>query len=239
MPRVASFLRSNGRSGSVAADLRGLLIRHATLFVSDGNGRSPQPAMIRARRRARELHGLADEELMRLVSAKDPEAFALFYDRQGAAAFSLAYRIAGDRSLAEDIIQEAFLSIWKSRSGFDATRGSVRSWVLAIVRNRAVDAMRRRGGDRPMRVAAEEILYDEPAPDDTEGAVLRRAAAAEVRGALGELPPDQSEVLELAYFGGFSQSEIAAMLNLPLGTIKGRMRLGLDKIRSALAEGLL
>jgi RNA polymerase sigma-70 factor (ECF subfamily) len=173
------------------------------------------------------------------VAEKDPDAFTLFYDRQGPAAYSLAYRIAGDRSLAEDVIQEAFLSIWKSRSGFDAARGSVRSWVLAIVRNRAVDAIRKRGGDRPMRVAVEEVLYDEPAPEDTEGAVLRRAAAEEVRAALGELPRSQAEVLELAYFGGFSQSEIAEMLNVPLGTVKGRMRLGLDKIRSTLAEGLL
>jgi RNA polymerase sigma-70 factor, ECF subfamily len=196
-------------------------------------------AMIRERRRRRRLQGLGDEELMRLVADKDPDAFALFYDRQAPAAYSLAYRIAGDRSLAEDVTQEAFLSIWKSRSGFDAARGSVRSWVLAIVRNRAVDAIRKRGGDRPMRVAAEEVLYDEPAPDDTEGAVLRRAAAEEVRAALGELPRSQAEVLELAYFGGFSQSEIGEMLGVPLGTVKGRMRLGLDKIRSTLAEGLL
>src|SRR5881409_453571 len=133
----------------------------------------------------RAIERLADEELMVLVDEKDPAAFEVFYDRHGGAGYSLAHRIVGDRSGAEDVTQEAFLSIWRSSARYDPARGSVRSWTLGIVRNRAI----------------------------------------------GALPHEQSQVIALAYFGGFSHSEIASMLGAPLGTIKGRMRLGLEKLR--------
>src|ERR1700761_3262811 len=182
---------------------------------------------------------LADEEFMPWIGRKDAEAFEVFYDRHGGASFSLAYRILGDRTAAEDCIQEAFISIWKSGGKFDATRGSVRSWTLSIVRNRAIDALRSKAGKAPkLTFDDDEILAARPAPERTEDEAIMHETATEVRGALTKLPADQSKVIELAYFGGFSQSEISGMLTLPLGTVKGRMRLGLEKIRGELAEGL-
>jgi RNA polymerase sigma-70 factor, ECF subfamily len=182
---------------------------------------------------------LADEELMPWIGRKDAEAFEVFYDRHGGAAFSLAYRILGDRTAAEDCIQEAFISIWRSGGKFDPTRGSVRSWTLSIVRNRAIDALRSKGGKAPKLTFDDDaILEARPSDERTEDQAIQHETASEVRGALSQLPAEQSKCIELAYFGGFSQSEIAAMLALPLGTVKGRMRLGLEKIRGELAEGL-
>src|SRR6201995_2402402 len=173
------------------------------------------------------------------IAKKDPEAFEVFYDRHGGAGYSLAYRILGDRNGAEDCVQEAFISIWKSGARFDRTRGRVRSWTLSIARNRAIDALRSKAGKAPkMTFDDDAILESRPAEERTEEEAIRHETADEVRGAISHLPEDQSKVIKLAYFGGFSQSEIAAMLNVPLGTVKGRMRLGLEKIRGELAEGL-
>ena len=182
---------------------------------------------------------LADEELMPLIGEKDPEAFGVFYDRHGGVAYSLAYRIVGERAAAEDVTQEAFISVWRSGARYDRARGSVRSWMLGIVRNRAIDLLRSKAGRAPnLDFDDDSVLEQRPAEELTEDEALRRESANELRGALGELPGEQSKVIELAYFGGFSHSEIAEMLNVPLGTVKGRMRLGLEKIRSELAEGL-
>jgi RNA polymerase sigma-70 factor, ECF subfamily len=182
---------------------------------------------------------LADEELMPLIGDKNPAAFEVFYDRHGGAAYSLAYRIVGERAAAEDVTQEAFVSIWRSGARYDRARGSVRSWTLGIVRNRAIDLLRSRSGRAPkLGFDDESVLEQRPADEFTDVEALRRETARELRGALGELPGEQSKVIELAYFGGFSQSEIAAMLGVPLGTVKGRMRLGLEKIRGQLAEGV-
>jgi RNA polymerase sigma-70 factor (ECF subfamily) len=182
---------------------------------------------------------LADEELMPLIGDKDPEAFEVFYDRHGGAAYSLAYRIVGERAAAEDVTQEAFISIWRSGARFDRTRGSVRSWMLSVVRNRAIDALRSRAGRAPKLAFDDDaILEQRPAEELTEDVAMRHETASEVRGVLGGLPGEQSKVIELAYFGGFSQSEISRMLGVPLGTVKGRMRLGLEKIRGEMAEGL-
>jgi RNA polymerase sigma-70 factor, ECF subfamily len=182
---------------------------------------------------------LADEELMPLIGAKDAEAFEVFYDRHGGVAYSLAYRIVGDQAIAEDVAQEAFISVWRSGARFDQARGSVRAWMLGIVRNRAIDVLRGRAGKAPSLDFDDEVaLAQRPADERTEAEAARRETASEVRGAIGELPGEQSKVIQLAYFGGFSQSEIASMLGVPLGTVKGRMRLGLEKIRGRLAEGL-
>ena len=182
---------------------------------------------------------LADEELMPLIGEKDPEAFEVFYDRHGGVAYSLAYRIVGEKAAAEDVTQEAFISIWRSGARFDRARGSVRSWMLSIVRNRAIDALRSRAGKAPKLTFDDDaVLEQRPSGELTEDEAMRRETATEIKGALGELPGEQSKVIELAYFGGFSQSEISRMLGVPLGTVKGRMRLGLEKIRGELAEGL-
>ncbi len=186
------------------------------------------------------LARLGDEELARLVGAKDVAAFELFYDRHATAAYSLAYRIVGDAAAAEDVTQEAFLSIWRSRSGYDATRGSVRGWLLGIVRNRAIDALRRRAAAPRLAFEGEvEALAGASSGEGTEALALQRETASELRAAIGSLPGEQAQVIELAYFGGFSQAEIARLLAVPLGTVKGRMRLGLEKIRTALAEEVL
>jgi len=183
------------------------------------------------------LQRLADEDLIVLVERRDADAFAILYDRHGGAAYSLAHRIVGDPAAAEDVTQEAFLSLWRSGGRFDAARGSVRSWTLGIVRNRAIDALRRASGPAPkLDLDDDGVLEGQASGELTDAAAIRRETAQRVRGALGELPDEQSQVIGLAYFGGFTHSEIAEMLGMPLGTVKGRMRLGLEKIRTMLGE---
>jgi RNA polymerase sigma-70 factor (ECF subfamily) len=185
---------------------------------------------------ARDIRNLADEEVMQLVGEGDPRAFELIYDRHGAAAFSLAYRLVGTRVTAEDITQEAFLSIWRSRLRYDQSRGSVRTWVLSIVHNRGIDALRRGTvNDRKETLEGVEERY--AAVERTEVEAARRDEARSVRSALHSLPDEQRRAIELAYFGGFSHSQIAEMIGEPIGTVKGRMRLGLEKLRRQLAEG--
>jgi RNA polymerase sigma-70 factor (ECF subfamily) len=181
-----------------------------------------------------DIRTLADEELMVLVQSGDPRAFELLYDRHGGPAFSLAYRIAGQRPVAEDVTQEAFLSIWRSRERYQAARGSVRSWVLGIVHNRAVDGLRRNlVHDR--RRASAEGLEDRPSTDPpVEVEAIRGEETLRVQTALRALPTDQTRVIELAYYGGYTHSEIADLLDAPVGTVKGRMRLGLQKLRHEL-----
>ena len=191
---------------------------------------------MRLRLRPADFRGLADEELMELVGAGEVRAFEVVFDRHAGPAYSLAYRMCGSRALAEDIVQEAFLSLWRSGTGYDRARGSVRSWVLSAVHNRAVDALRRKGTKSGRDVSDEGIAERLSAPDSTDVQVEERDQARRVRGALGTLPDDQRQVIELAYFGGLSHTQIAEMLDLPPGTVKGRMRLGLSKMRSALGE---
>jgi RNA polymerase sigma-70 factor (ECF subfamily) len=200
----------------------------------------PRAASPGAERRvtSKDIHLLADEELMQLVCDGDPAAFETVYDRHGGAAFSLAYRIVGNRPAAEDAVQEAFLSIWRSRLRYDAQRGSVRSWVLGIVHNRTIDALRRNLVHERRRTTAEGIEERYEAPERTEAEVARRDEARSVRAALATLPGDQERVIELAYFGGFTHTQIAEMLGEPIGTVKGRMRLGLEKLRRSLSGEL-
>jgi RNA polymerase sigma-70 factor, ECF subfamily len=185
--------------------------------------------------RPTDIQRLADEEVMVLLRDGNPDAFEVIYDRHGGAAFSLAYRIVGDRNVAEDITQEAFLSMWRSRVRFDRERGSVRTWVLGIVHHRTIDALRRNMAHDRRRTTAEGLEERQEAPERTELEVARRDEAREVREAMQTLPGEQLEVVRLAYFGGFSHTEISDMLGQPVGTVKGRMRLGLEKMRRALA----
>jgi RNA polymerase sigma-70 factor (ECF subfamily) len=185
---------------------------------------------------SKDIHRLADEELMELVAAGDARAFEAVYDRHGGAAFSLAYRMVGNRTVAEDISQEAFLSIWRSRVRYQRERGSVRSWVLGIVHHRGIDALRRNLVHDRRRASAEGIEERLEAPQRTDLEVARRDEAQTVRAAIGELPDQQGKVIQLAYFGGFTHTQIAEMLEMPIGTVKGRMRLGLEKLRRTLTE---
>jgi RNA polymerase sigma-70 factor (ECF subfamily) len=186
---------------------------------------------------AADIRNLADEEVMQLVADGNPRAFELIYDRHGGAAFSLAYRMVGNRVTAEDATQEAFLSIWRSRVRYDRSRGSVRTWVLGIVHKRAIDALRRGAVHDRRKETMDGVEERFEAPERTDVEAARREEAAGVRRALGTLPEDQRRAIELAYFGGFSQTEIAELLDEPVGTVKGRMRLGLDKLRRRLTEG--
>lgn len=194
------------------------------------------PLISRSRRSAEKL---ADEELMTLVAERDPRALEVLYDRHGGPAYSLAHRIVGERQAAEDVTQEAFVSIWRSHAGYNAARGSVRSWLLAIVRNRAIDALRRNAA-RPPRLDLDDdgVLEAQADPRRTDREALQREDARQLRGALQTLPQDQSQVIGLAYYGGFTHSEIAELLGVPLGTIKGRMRLGLEKMRASMDEAV-
>jgi RNA polymerase sigma-70 factor (ECF subfamily) len=180
------------------------------------------------------LPRLADEELMHVVQSGDPRAFEVLYDRHGGAAFSLAYRMVGKRAVAEDIVQESFLSIWRSKVRYEREKGSVRTWVLGIVHHRTIDALRRNLVHERRRASAEGIEERQEAKELTDVEAARREEAREVRAALQSLPGEQSRVIELAYYGGFTHTQIAEMLDMPVGTVKGRMRLGLEKMRREL-----
>jgi RNA polymerase sigma-70 factor (ECF subfamily) len=203
--------------------------------VSSTDPQSGVPRYIEEmRRNADDLGRLADEDLMVLVRGGEARAFETIYDRHADVAFSLAYRMCGARGLAEDVVQEAFLSVWRSGARYDRARGSVRTWVLGIVHNRAIDALRRSTVHDKRRASDEGLEERFEARERTEVEVAQRTEAAAVRSALDSLPADQSKVIELSYFGGFTHTEISGMLSAPVGTVKGRMRLGMNKLRDAL-----
>jgi RNA polymerase sigma-70 factor (ECF subfamily) len=174
---------------------------------------------------------------MALAAGGNARAFELIFDRHSAVAYSLAYRICASRAMADDVLQEAFLALWRSSDRYDAGRGCVRAWLLSVVHNRAIDAIRR----ARVRVARDihdaEVAERLASPERTDLEVLRRDEAGRVRRALVGLPPEQRQVLELAYFHGLTHREIALLLELPAGTVKGRTRLGLQKLREELAPG--
>jgi RNA polymerase sigma-70 factor (ECF subfamily) len=174
---------------------------------------------------------LADEDLISLVESGDTEALAGLYDRHGRSAYSLAYRMMGDRQAAEDLVQDSFIKVWRSAKSYRAERGSVRTWILSITHNRGIDhirstASRRRTQDR-VEMTAETTQQSEAFSE-----TWRNSQRSQVQQALKTLPDEQLKILELAYFSGYTHAEIAEMLDLPLGTVKGRMRLGMKKIKS-------
>jgi RNA polymerase sigma-70 factor (ECF subfamily) len=184
----------------------------------------------------RGLRSLADEDLMALVAQGRPDAFELLYDRHADIAFSLAYRICGQRAMAEDVLQESMLTVWRRGVRYDAARGSVRTWILATVHNRAIDEIRRRTVRDRGRAGDETLAERLAAQERTDVEVLRRESAGAVRGALHALPAEQRRVIELAYFGGMTHVEISDLLGMPVGTVKSRMRLGLARLRLELGE---
>jgi RNA polymerase sigma-70 factor (ECF subfamily) len=173
---------------------------------------------------------LADEDLISLVEAADAEAFATLYDRHSRAAFSLAYRMMGERQASEDVMQDAFLKVWRSAKSYRAERGSVRTWILSIVHNRGIDQIRSQASRRRTQDKI-EASAPRSQPSEAFAETLRNSQRDQVREALDTLPPEQLKILELAYFSGYTHVEISDLLRLPLGTVKGRMRLGLKKIR--------
>ncbi len=173
---------------------------------------------------------LADEDLISLVAHGDAQAFATLYDRHSRPAYSLAYRMMGEKQAAEDLTQDAFLKVWRSAPTFRAERGSVRTWLLSIVHNRAIDQLRSVASRRRTQ---EKIEASAPKsqPSEAFAQSWRNTQREQVREALRTLPTEQLKILELAYFSGYTHVEIAELLGVPLGTVKGRMRLGLKKMR--------
>lgn len=173
---------------------------------------------------------LADEDLISLAETGESEAFASLYDRHSRAAFSLAYRMMGERQSAEDLVQDVFLKVWRSAGSYRVERGSVRTWILSIVHNRGIDKLRSSASQRRTqdKVEAEATKSQ---PSDAFAEAWRNTQRDQVREALQTLPPEQLKILELAYFSGYTHMEISELLDLPLGTVKGRMRLGLKKIK--------
>jgi RNA polymerase sigma-70 factor (ECF subfamily) len=173
---------------------------------------------------------LADEDLMSLMDGGDAEAFAALYDRHSRAGYSLAYRMMGEKQAAEDLTQDAFLKVWRSAGGYRSERGSVRTWILSIVHNRGIDQLRSLASRRRTQDRVEQSA-PRSQPSEAFAEAWRNRQRDQIREALNTLPSEQLKILELAYFSGYTHVEISNLLGLPLGTVKGRMRLGLKKIR--------
>jgi RNA polymerase sigma-70 factor, ECF subfamily len=188
---------------------------------------SPPPAA------SRDLAHLSDEALLSLVASSDDQALAELYDRFGRVAYGLALRILRDETLAQDAVQEAFLAVWRSADRFLAERAQASTWILTLVHRRSVDLVRREDRRRgePLESAAEPA-----APETVEDEATLGFERRVVQEALSRLRPEQREALELGYYGGLTQSELADRLGLPLGTIKSRMFTGLSHLRELLAE---
>ena len=182
--------------------------------------------------RSRDLAHLSDEALVALVARSDEFALAELYDRVGGTAYGLAYRVLRDEALAEDAVQEAFLGLWRSAGSFIPERAKASTWILTLVHRRAVDLVR-----REQRRRAEPLEgTPEPAVGSAEEAAWLRLERGRVQEALARLPDQQREAIELAYYGGYTQSELADRLGQPIGTIKSRMFAGLTRLRELLEE---
>ena len=175
--------------------------------------------------------GPTDDALMAALAARELTALAGLYDRYGRLAYALAYRILGESEGAEDVVHDAFLSAWRGAASYRRERGNPRGWLLSIVHHRAVDILRRKTAFRPAPLEAAE---QRPAAEDTALMAERNVEEQTVRQALQALPEAQRRTIELAYFGGYTHVELAELMGVPLGTVKGRMRIGLQKMRRAL-----
>jgi RNA polymerase sigma-70 factor (ECF subfamily) len=193
-------------------------------------------AVTRPVRRPEEDSG--DAELILRIRAGDRDAVDDLYVRFRRPAFALARRILGDETLAEDVLQDVFLSVWRDPGAFDRTRGTFSSWLMAMVHHKAVDAVRREESQRRRQALAEEdlALTAPTAARDVEDEAWRRMVSERVRSALGVLSSAQREALTLAYYGGYTQREVAALTGAPLGTVKTRMLAGMRRLKAELGE---
>jgi RNA polymerase sigma-70 factor, ECF subfamily len=181
-----------------------------------------------------ELKAASDEELVLAFQQKDLQALEEFFDRHQRIALAVAYRVLGDREAAEDVLQEAFLAVWRQADTYQPEKGKARSWFLSIVRHRAIDVTRGRSFAKE-RISLDEINI-EPRYSDVWQQVDAKLDGEEVRRAVEALPAEQKEAVLLAYFGGFTHPEIAQRTGVPLGTVKGRLRLAMQKLRNLLAD---
>jgi RNA polymerase sigma-70 factor (ECF subfamily) len=184
---------------------------------------------------------ISDDELVTRLQGRDLEAFETLYERYADLVFSVSMRVAGDRHVAEDITQDVFLRLWRRPDHFDAARGKFVTWLLSVARNRSIDE--RRGYARRMRHAApignegeEAAVPDADVANDPAAATVLADDSRAIRAAVAVLPHEQRLVINLAYFGGLTQQEIASKLGQPLGTVKTRIRLGMQKLRRALED---
>src|SRR5664280_1188706 len=176
----------------------------------------------------------SEAELMRQVAAGEIGGLETLYDRHHAMAYALALRITTEPGLAEDVVQDSFLGVWRNASRYAVDKGSVRGWLLAIVRHRAIDAIRRQRASVAIGDGADEAVPAALTLPDIWPEVAGRLDAEQIRRAMSALPPAQRDVLELAYFDGLTQREIAERTHAPLGTVKSRIRLGLASLRDQL-----
>jgi RNA polymerase sigma-70 factor (ECF subfamily) len=172
-----------------------------------------------------------DRELVARIERRDSNALAALYDRYASRLTGLAYRILGESGEAEEVLQEVFLYVWRAASSFDAGRGSVLAWLIVATRSRAIDRLRSRRAGPLGRAGSFEEAPERASSGDVEGEVAAREWETLCRSAIADLPEDQRRVLELAYFEGLTQQEIASSTGIPLGTVKTRARLGLMKLR--------
>jgi RNA polymerase sigma-70 factor, ECF subfamily len=181
----------------------------------------------------RDLAHFTDEALLSLVAASDEQALAELYDRFGGVAYSLALRILRDDALAQDAVQEAFLAVWRTADRFLAERARASTWILTLVHRRAVDLVRR---EERRRAEPLEGAPEPPAPESVDEEATSRFRRRVVQEALRRLPTEQRQLLELGYYGGLTQSQLAEQLGQPLGTVKSRMFAGLTRLRDLLAQ---
>ena len=186
--------------------------------------------------RGTSYQGLRDGQLVELVAQKDAGALEALYGRYGRAAYSLARRILTEETLAQDVVQEVFLSLWRDARRFDAGRGTVATYLLSMTHHRAVDVVRREEKLRRWRTSDEGLEHEPDPRARVEDEVETSERRAEVRAALKELPAGQREALLLAYFGGYTQREVAALVGVPLGTGKTRMAAGMRKMKESLQD---
>lgn len=202
----------------------------------DGEGDKPESAASVPN----PVEGPSDTELVRRLGEADGSALGQLYQRFGRPCYSLARRICVDEGLAEDVVQEVFLTLWRDPARYDPSRGGFATWLLTLIHHKAVDAVRRESTLRRRMVAAPEAGKDwSPTPvPGAEQVAIARVAAGQVRAALHRLPFEQRQVLALAYFGGHTQREIAVLTGVPLGTVKSRMFTAVQRLRSLLADQL-
>ncbi|MEO8898207.1 MAG: sigma-70 family RNA polymerase sigma factor [Candidatus Dormibacter sp.] len=184
---------------------------------------------------------VSDDRMVDLLARAEPEGIEMLYDLYSGLAYTLAFRVLNDAGAAEDVVQEAFLSVWRRASTYRSDRGSLRTWVCSIVHHRALDRLRGRAGMARRDVALDHAPTAVTSVSDTWDKVANVLEREAIRSALDDLSVEQRETIELAYFGGYSQTEISDRMRVPLGTVKGRTRLALRKLRGALelqvAEG--
>jgi RNA polymerase sigma-70 factor (ECF subfamily) len=184
------------------------------------------------------LHAPSDDVLLASIGAGDSAALEALYDRHHRTAMALAYRLLGDRLLAEDVVQEAFVSVWRRAGTFQPDRGSGRGWLLALVRNRAIDRLRRSRSQPLERELDPALEYPDQRGPEPFTAAYDALRAEQVRRALQALPSEQRQSLELAYFAGRTQQEVADETGVPLGTVKSRIRLALVRLKQLLDHEL-